>query len=703
MTKRASRGEQPPRGQALRSAAEAALTELAAGARSADEHGALARGVLRLGLARCAEVHHPAGAARFAGTEESFDPAAVTRARWRLREAAVPDPYELGAIHEALLATRLAAEGGRVHVASGGARRSAGAHYTPEALAREVAQRAIAPLLRDDAAPEDVLALRVCDAAMGAGAFLLAACDVLAERLVQARAGARTSGAADTQRRAAATTSGAADTQRRAAATTRGAADTQRGAVDTTSAAACENATLPCENAAPPRGASPDDGALLEARREVARTCLFGVDKDPAAVALARAALWIATASEGEPAGFLGGALCVGDALVGPPDATPPWPCGIAPFDWGEAFADVVKGRGGFDAIVGNPPWISYAGRAAQPLDSDLFDFYKRTSPAFFGYRNLQALFVHRAATLLRPGGRLGLVVPTSMCDLSGYEPSRRAHDALCAVDEVLPDFGDRFDDVFQPCMGLFSTRRAARVEVARTPGWPLERDDLDARSAALLARLDALPKVPADCFGERGFQSVKGDVSKMRPGDAPPRAGEVGLRIGGDVAAFRRSAPSFLCDPHALDGRFREEAEWREVSVLVRQTARFPMACLADGVAFRNSVLAGFATQELPAELLVAYVNAWPVRWFHYVRHRDARQGMPQMKIAHLRALPSPADDREKRLALAALGATLSLRNDGVRPDEQRAIDDLAADLLGLDDDERALVRAWAATFAGA
>lgn len=75
--------------------------------------------------------------------------------------------------------------------------------------------------------------------------------------------------------------------------------------------------------------------------------------------------------------------------------------------------------------------------------------------------------------------------------------------------------------------------------------------------SAALLARLDALPKVPADCFGERGFQSVKGDVSKMRPGDAQPRAGEVGLRIGGDVAAFRRSAPSFLCDPRALAGGF--------------------------------------------------------------------------------------------------------------------------------------------------
>jgi hypothetical protein len=192
----------------------------------------------------------------------------------------------------------------------------------------------------------------------------------------------------------------------------------------------------------------------------------------------------------------------------------------------------------------------------------------------------------------------------------------------------------------------------------------------------------------------------MRDDVRKMRPGDAPPREGDVGLRIGSDVAPFRRSAPSFLCDPRDFGGRLRAAGEWRAVSVLVRQTARFPMACLADGAAFRNSVLACFATEDLPAEMLVAYLNAWPVRWFHYTRHRDARQGMPQMKIAHLRALPSPATDRSKRDALTAIGTNLSVRNDGIRPEEQRAIDDLAEDLLGLDDDERAIIRAWVATF---
>ncbi|MFO0587922.1 MAG: N-6 DNA methylase [Polyangiaceae bacterium] len=633
MTRRRPEGRAASRGQALRAAATEALRALAEGARSPVKQADLARVVLLLGAQRSAEAHHPEGAERL----EIPRIRAIEEARARLREAPVPDPYELGAIQEALLATRFEAAGGGVLVTAGDARRLAGAHYTPRALAREVATRALGPLLPDDVTPEDVLALRVADAAMGAGAFLLAACEVLAERLARAR------------------------------------------------------------------GADPADReAEIAARRDVARSCLFGVDKDPFAVGLARAALWIATRGDGAPDAFLGDALRVGDALVGPP-SEPPWPRGVEPFAWTGAFPEVLGARGGFDAFLGNPPWISYAGRAAQPLARELYDHYLRVSPAFFGYRNLQAIFVHRAATLLRPGGRLGLVVPTSMSDLAGYEPSRRAHDAWCEVDASLPDFGDRFDEVFQPCMGLLSTRRTDSIAIERASSWPLERSDLDGAAEALLARLDALPKVPAACFGERGFQSTGEDVRKMRPLGSPRRPGDVGLRIGSDVAPFRRSEPSFVCDPTDFSGRFRDEDEWRRVSVLVRQTARFPMACVADGVPFRNSVLACFAdeAQGLTSELWVAYLNSTPVRWFHYVRHRDARQGMPQMKIAHLRALPCPADDSSKRDALAAIGAALSVRNDGARQEEQDAIDELAAELLGMDARERDVVRAWARNLA--
>jgi hypothetical protein len=136
---------------------------------------------------------------------------------------------------------------------------------------------------------------------------------------------------------------------------------------------------------------------------------------------------------------------------------------------------------------------------------------------------------------------------------------------------------------------------------------------------------------------------------------------------------------------------------EWRAVKLLIRQTARWPMAALSDGLAFRNSILAGFADETFSAHLLLAYLNSSPIRWLHHTRHRDARQGMPQLKIAHLRALPAPIADSPALPALEELGRTLGERKAGVAPDEQARIDRLAAEALGLDEAERAIVAAWA------
>ena len=68
----------------------------------------------------------------------------------------------------------------------------------------------------------------------------------------------------------------------------------------------------------------------------------------------------------------------------------------------------------------------------------------------------------------------------------------------------------------------------------------------------------------------------------------------------------------------------------------------------------------------------------------------------MPQVKVGQLRALPAPpAGVRE---ALRHWGERLGARNDGITPDEQRALDELAFDALGLTPDERARVRRDAA-----
>lgn len=140
-------------------------------------------------------------------------------------------------------------------------RRKTGSHYTPRALTRPIVEAALRPVwerLGPSPSEEQILDLKICDPAMGSGAFLVEVCRQVADRLAAAW---RRSGA--------------------------------------------------------PREVQADEDATLHARRLVAQRCLYGVDKNPLAVDLARVSLWLETFASEHPFTFVDHALRHGDSLVG--------------------------------------------------------------------------------------------------------------------------------------------------------------------------------------------------------------------------------------------------------------------------------------------------------------------------------------------------------------------------------------------------
>ena len=97
---------------------------------------------------------------------------------------------QIGAAYEAMLGFDVVrTEAGALDLVPGTARRRSGSHYTPLALAESSVATTLAPLLDslgDAPSPAQILALEVCDPAMGSGVFLLAACRQLADALVRA-------------------------------------------------------------------------------------------------------------------------------------------------------------------------------------------------------------------------------------------------------------------------------------------------------------------------------------------------------------------------------------------------------------------------------------------------------------------------------------------------------------------------------------
>jgi hypothetical protein len=154
------------------------------------------------------------------------------------------------------------ARAGRLVLQPGEERRRTSSHYTPRSLSAPIVKKTLEPLLAcmgEEPSSERLLQLKLCDPAMGSGAFLVEACRALADQLV--------------------------------------AAWTRESRLE-------EMVTA-------------REDAVTHARRLVAQRCLYGVDKNPFAVQLAKLSLWLVTLSRDLPFTFVDHALRCGDSLVG--------------------------------------------------------------------------------------------------------------------------------------------------------------------------------------------------------------------------------------------------------------------------------------------------------------------------------------------------------------------------------------------------
>ncbi len=161
-------------------------------------------------------------------------------------------------------------------------RKQTGSYYTNRAVVEFLVRRTLDPLA-DGKTPEEILRLRVVDPAMGSGHFLVGACRRLAEHLRDAYRA-----------------------QVEAFA---------RQHPDAPPLTLLEEAGIPPEVV---RAWDRDEADVLAAcRLLVAAHCLYGVDKNPLAVELARVSLWLATAARSHPLMFLDHRLRPGDSLLG--------------------------------------------------------------------------------------------------------------------------------------------------------------------------------------------------------------------------------------------------------------------------------------------------------------------------------------------------------------------------------------------------
>ncbi|HUY88700.1 MAG TPA: DNA methyltransferase [Pirellulales bacterium] len=240
---------------------------------------------------------------------------------------------------------------------------------------------------------------------------------------------------------------------------------------------------------------------LFDLDKRILENNLYGVDLNEEAIEICRLSLWIKTAERGKALTSLDHTIRVGNSVVSDPAVHP------KAFDWRAAFPEVFE-AGGFDVVVGNPPYIRQEWLA--PFKPHWQSVFK----SFDGVADIFTYFFERGLQLLRTGGRLAFITSGSWVR-GNYGAPLRKYIAETAAVESMVDFGEYqpFEDaeMIRPSITILNkggSTGSMRIFKWLTAGSPPEN---------LSEVIDASPTMNTGHLGADAWELEADDVLALR------------------------------------------------------------------------------------------------------------------------------------------------------------------------------------------
>ena len=142
---------------------------------------------------------------------------------------------------------------------------------------------------------------------------------------------------------------------------------------------------------------------------------LYGVDINEESVEIAQLALWLRTAKPHRKLNSLNENIKCGNSLISDPAIA-----GDKAFDWQKEFPKVFE-RGGFDVVIGNPPYVNMV----NILDERQRKYYQRTYKTVKNKSDLYSIFTEKSSELLKSNGLLGFIFSNSWMGTDSFSAFR--------------------------------------------------------------------------------------------------------------------------------------------------------------------------------------------------------------------------------------------------------------------------------------
>ncbi len=142
---------------------------------------------------------------------------------------------------------------------------------------------------------------------------------------------------------------------------------------------------------------------------------LYGVDINEESVEIAQLALWLRTAKPRRKLNTLNKNIKCGNSLISDPVVA-----GDKAFDWQKEFPQVFK-KGGFDVVIGNPPYVNMANIQNEKERK----FYQKKYSTVKNKCDLYSIFTEKSKSLMKDKGLLGFIFPNSWMGTESFSKFR--------------------------------------------------------------------------------------------------------------------------------------------------------------------------------------------------------------------------------------------------------------------------------------
>lgn len=168
-----------------------------------------------------------------------------------------------------------------------------------------------------------------------------------------------------------------------------------------------------------------DTLVLSDCEKSILENNLFGVDLNEESVEIAKLSLWLRTAQPNRKLNDLNGNIKCGNSLIDDEAVA-----GDKAFNWQQAFPKVFE-KGGFDVVIGNPPYVSH-----DRIDNK--DYLRTKYNSYSPFGDLYILFYELSLSIINANGISSLITSNSFLKAEYGKPLRKLISSKTKIEQVI-------------------------------------------------------------------------------------------------------------------------------------------------------------------------------------------------------------------------------------------------------------------------